>query len=807
MSFSGRLATWPAAVVLLALAYVAGVNAVAFAPQADSVAAWWPAAGLSVGLLVVQPRRRWPLLACAIVVLTALASITGGRDVGITVLFAIGNAAEALVAASVLRRGNDRDGAPRLDSTDVLLRLLVAAVLGGLAVTVVATVSVALTGVADPLSIARTFFTSHTAATLIVVPALLTAPERRRPLERQAELAAQTVALLALTLVVFSPEQDLSATFLPLPVLVWAALRLDLRALTWELVAFSIVVTLLSAKGWGPFGFDYERGAISASVMGALVQGYLLCAMLLTIPLAVAVDQRRRLIRDLARSEKLTNATLDTIPTMILVTDLYGVVVRINGGTTAVTGYVESDLVGRPIWEMPFAGPGSTGYPAGLPDEADSQVSRETNLITNLGQRRRVLWNTGYVRDERDRPTHVVITGTDLTQERRAAGFNRHILEAAITTALIGIDTDGRITVFNSGAVNLLGHDAQDIVGTPFIDLLDREQLAQRTADTPGETAFARLVAGVEAFGETAARDWVWIGADGHRHTVAMTLSAVTDSLTARYGFLCVGRDVTEARAGQEMLIAALEKERLAVQRMREVDAAKNDFVSTVSHELRTPVTSIVGYTEILEDGSLVDPAPEQRPLLASIARNGQRLILLCDDLLTLSGLDSGAVAWERGALDLTSIVVGAEDALRAQLVGRDLELVVTTADPPVPVLGDRGQLERVLTNLLSNAIKFTDDGGRIEVTIDVRDGEAILAVADTGIGIPEDEQSGLFERFFRSSTAQQRAIQGTGLGLSIVAAIVAAHGGRIDVRSAHLEGTTFTVRLPLARVGSGSPR
>lgn len=797
MSFSGRLASWPAAGVLLALAYVAGLNAVAFAPQADSVAAWWPAAGLSVGLLVVQPRTRWPVLAVAIVVVTGLASITAGRDVGVTALFSVGNAAEALVAASILRRGSDR--APVLDSSDVLVRLLIAAVLGGAAVTVVGVLTVALTGTAGPVSTAWTFFTSHTAATLIIVPALISPPLRHRLLVRPTELALQAATLIALTLVVFSPNQDLSASFIPLPVLVWAALRIDLRALTWELVAFSVVVTLLSANGFGPFGFDYERGAISASTLGTLVQGYLLCAMLLTVPLAVAVHQRRRLIRELARSEKLTNATLHTIPTMILVTDLYGEVVRINGGTTAVTGYVESDLVGRPIWEMPFAPPGSTGYPAGLPDEPDGHVSRETDVITNLGRRRRVLWNAGYVRDERDRPTHVVISGTDLTRERRTAGFNRHIFEAAITTALIGIDTDGRITVFNSGAANLLGHDAQDMVGTPFTDLLDPDQLAERTRTGPGEPAFAHLVAGAETSATATPRDWIWVDADGRHHTVSMSLSAVTDSITAHYGFLCVGRDVTEARASQEMLIAALEKERLAVQRMRDLDAAKNDFVSTVSHELRTPVTSIVGYTEMLEDGSLVEPAPAQVPLLESIARNGQRLILLCDDLLTLSGLDSGVTSWERNALDLASVSTGAEDALRAQLVGRDLELVIAASARPVPVLGDHGQLERVLTNLLSNAIKFTDDGGRIEVTIDAHDGEARLAVADTGVGIPAAEQSGMFERFFRSTTAQERAIPGTGLGLSIVAAIVAAHGGRIDVRSAHLEGTTITVRLPLA--------
>jgi signal transduction histidine kinase len=233
---------------------------------------------------------------------------------------------------------------------------------------------------------------------------------------------------------------------------------------------------------------------------------------------------------------------------------------------------------------------------------------------------------------------------------------------------------------------------------------------------------------------------------------------------------------------------------------MRRLDEAKNDFVSTVSHELRTPVTSIVGYTELLEDGDVTTPAPEQLPMLESIARNGQRLIALCDDLLTLSGLDSGALRFERGAIDLGSILPAAEDAVRPLLRKRDLTVTYTTGPEPVLVLGDRGQLERVVTNLVGNAVKFTEDGGRVECKVEVHENEARLLISDTGIGIPVEEQAELFQRFFRSSTAQKRAIQGTGLGLSIVSAIVAAHGGRIDVRSAHLEGTTFTVRLPLAR-------
>ncbi|HEU5038487.1 MAG TPA: ATP-binding protein [Nocardioides sp.] len=905
--------SWPAAGLILLGVLATGVVAVEFAPAGSPAASWWPAAGLAVVLLGLTPRSWWWSLVPGIVVMSVVANVVGDRPPTLSCCYAVANAAEAVVAASVLRHGGRRT-LPELSSVEELVRLLVAAVLGGLTI---ATIAAGAAAALDDGSFGLTWravFASHAASVLVILPLVMT-PVTAGPRRAAWELPLQIGVLVAVTAVVFSPDQTLTLEFIPLPLLIWGALRFDVRLVAWEVFGFAVVVTILSSRGYGTFAFDHERGELSAFGMGAIVQAYVVVAVLMTLPLAIGVEQRRgterlfrrnftesvvgmllmrggrgrpfeitdmndaaaRLLPDdtrgrslgevldtsepldlvaarllagqldgwrsqvgvrgrpctrvevvvsllaseptptyaaqlvdvttesearrrLEAAEKLTSATLDTTAAIILVTDLYGEVVRVNGATTALTGFTEDELVGTEIWDIPFAPPGSEGYPAGLPEEVDAQVSRETDVTTRSGERRRVLWNTSYVRDERDRPTHVVLTGTDLTAERTVAGLNRHLLEAAITTALIGIDPHGRITVFNAGAVNLLGYDAQDTVGTPFVDLLDPAELAQRCGGATAEEAFAALVAGIEEGGETGARDWTWIGADGRRHTVSMTLSVAADRIAARVGYLCVGRDVTEARASQEMLIAALEKERLAVQRMRDVDAAKNEFVSTVSHELRTPVTSIVGYTEILEDGTLVEPAAEQRPLLESIGRNGRRLIMLCDDLLTLGGLDSGATRWERGAVDLTSILPNAEDAVRAQLTRRELTLDVVAPTEPVLVVGDGVQLERALTNLLSNAIKFTESGGRITVTVEARDGEAHLAVSDTGIGIPLEEQERLFQRFFRSSTAQERAIQGTGLGLSIVNAIVSAHGGRIDVRSAHLEGTTFTVRLPLAR-------
>ncbi len=179
------------------------------------------------------------------------------------------------------------------------------------------------------------------------------------------------------------------------------------------------------------------------------------------------------------------------------------------------------------------------------------------------------------------------------------------------------------------------------------------------------------------------------------------------------------------------------------------------------------------------------------RPLLGARCRGPDQL---------LSGLDSETVYWRHDRVDLAATIGPIEEAIRPLLNGRRLTFEVDRPGAAVPVLGDRAQLERVMINLLSNAVKFTEDGGTIGFGVAVTGDHAVITVRDTGIGIPTDEQGDLFQRFFRSSTAQVRQIQGTGLGLSIVAAIVSGHGGTIEVRSGHLQGSTFTVRLPLAK-------
>ncbi|MER7901293.1 ATP-binding protein [Streptomyces sp. NPDC096046] len=240
------------------------------------------------------------------------------------------------------------------------------------------------------------------------------------------------------------------------------------------------------------------------------------------------------------------------------------------------------------------------------------------------------------------------------------------------------------------------------------------------------------------------------------------------------------------------------EKETHLVEELRALDKAKSDFLSTVSHELRTPLTSIVGYIELLKEEETGPLTPPQLRMLGVVDRNVNRLRALIEDLLTLSRIESNAFSSKKEPVDLCHLVASAADAVRPAAAAASVGLETHCPSRPLLLTADGDQLDRVLMNLLSNAVKFTPEGGKITVRAEAREGEAVLSVSDTGIGIPVAEQEKLFQRFFRASNATDAAIPGTGLGLTIVRTIVANHGGEMSVHSEEGRGTTFTARLPV---------
>jgi signal transduction histidine kinase len=228
----------------------------------------------------------------------------------------------------------------------------------------------------------------------------------------------------------------------------------------------------------------------------------------------------------------------------------------------------------------------------------------------------------------------------------------------------------------------------------------------------------------------------------------------------------------------------------------RELDRLRDSFVAAVSHELRTPLTSISGFLEMLrdEEASLGESG---RMYLDVIRRSTDRLQRLVEDLLLVAQIEAHRLELVLVNVGLDDVAAAAVEAAQPSAADREVDLRLELDGGPT-VRADPDRMAQVLDNLISNAVKFTDAGGAVTVSVVKNGAFARIAVTDTGVGIPIDEQGQLFSSFFRASTATRQAIPGTGLGLVIVRAIVEQHGGTVDLESREGKGTTVTVTLPI---------
>ncbi len=397
--------------------------------------------------------------------------------------------------------------------------------------------------------------------------------------------------------------------------------------------------------------------------------------------------------------------------------------------------------------------------------------------------------------------------GQHLAAERQVATERdviRSIVDGAQGVAIIGADEHGLITLFNPGAERLLGYTAEEVQGRPVRDFYPPDAVAAKAADFGLPADFRALAGRLSDPGTGPVRIPVR-RKDGELRLHLMTLSRLQDDRGRVTGFVSTSEDVTELLEAQRRLEDSLRTERDALERLRQVDIVKDSFVSSVSHELRTPITSIVGFLELLQDGSYGQLSAPQDDAVGRIHTNTGRLLALIDDLLTLSRLQEQVAGDEATEFDLRDAVrAGHVVVAPAWAPPRVLDVRLDLPTERLPFSGDQDAIERVVVNLLGNAVKFTPDGGRVWVRLALEDGWlAVLEVSDTGIGIPAEEEHMLFSRFFRSSTATDNAVPGTGLGLSISQTIVEQHDGTISMRARPGGGSTFTVRLP---VGTEQP-
>jgi two-component system phosphate regulon sensor histidine kinase PhoR len=343
-------------------------------------------------------------------------------------------------------------------------------------------------------------------------------------------------------------------------------------------------------------------------------------------------------------------------------------------------------------------------------------------------------------------------------EQIRVADAERGHLEvvgASMTEGILVTDAEGRALLVNPAFRKLFrikgevkGRTAVELIFVPEID-----DIIRATLDT-GQTRALELEL-----------------SQPRRRWVAVTSSLLRDAT----GVVVAARDISD------------------LVHMGEV---RRDLVANVSHELKTPLTAIRGYAETLQDGADADPEVRER-FVGRILQQCARLQALLDDLLTLSRLESSQQESDFEQVDFAGLLQDTVEVLGS--VAREKEVRVGLGVPEgLRIEGDRVALEELCLNLMDNAIKYNRLGGEVKVQVRSEDGFAILEVADTGRGIPQDALPRLFERFYRVDRGRARNEGGTGLGLAIVKHAVKIHHGEIAVTSELGRGSTFTARLPL---------
>lgn len=783
----------PAAAALLVTILGLAVQSIVFAPPGSSVAAWWPAAGVAAGMMLMSAPRQWPWLLLALAVITGVGNLLSGRPPELALVYGPLNAVEAFVFATAI--GARRAG-PRLQSSADLRRLMLAsafaaatiAALGGAAVSLLVTGGRFWPTAADVAA-------SHAAAFLAVVPLFLAGRGTGWPrIGRWG--GAQVAVTFAVTAACFWPSQALPLAFVPVPFIVWSAKILPARVVAVEVVALCGLVTGLTAASGGPFG---AAPGLSASTRGALVQVFVVTLAVVAHALVVAVAQRQLALHEAVQTRDLYRRSVkeSVIGTLLLNNvgdDL--IVLEANAPACDLLGATLEDIVGRP-------------WTAGLTADDRALVHRAERALANgSGESvwERELWlatgRESCVRVALTRLTDtawgdlVSVQMVDLTEVRLAEralraerAFSVALMDAVHSAALVGLDDEGRILSFNRGAEEMLAASSRQVLRSPMKDFEAADN------DEPLE----RLLSDVADGRAPQAVDRRWLSANGTRLIVSVSATRVVLPETGDHGFLLLATDVSDSRRTQEALAQALEHERAAVDKLHELDRAKTDLVSSVSHELRTPMTSVMGYLQILLKEDVAGPLTDmQRDLLDRVGRGGRRLLSLIENLLTLSRLESVSESLVHQRVTIADILEGPLEDARA--MGDMLGVRVRLVDevPETWLEGDREQLERALINILSNAVKFSTRRGEVDVRCYVGErGFLCIEVADRGIGIPEDELHRIGEPFFRSSTASSRAVPGTGLGLAIVRTIVHAHGGHVYVTPRGGGGTIVTLVVP----------
>ena len=372
----------------------------------------------------------------------------------------------------------------------------------------------------------------------------------------------------------------------------------------------------------------------------------------------------------------------------------------------------------------------------------------------------------------------------------------------AVPDAILEVDQDGRITILNEAAERMFGYTRAEFLGLNVESLVPA---AMRSGHAKHRSSYAAhpntrpMGTGLELQGQRK---------DGSLFPVEISLSP--NWIEGSLHVIASVRDITKRKAIEDRLRSlreqytaelTLKNEQLEA-RNREVERAnrlKTEFLASMSHELRTPLHTIIGFSELLAEqleGVLND---KQQRFVGHILQDARHLLELINEVLDISKIESGRLELKRESFDFNACVEEVMAGIRHQAATKNIQLENQNAFHD-SLYADRVRMKEILYNLLNNAVKFTPEGGHVWIEA-ARQGEALhISVCDTGIGIPENEQPSIFEKFYQVGDTTGGVREGTGLGLPITKHLIELHGGAVSVASQPGKGSSFRLVLPLVQ-------
>lgn len=509
--------------------------------------------------------------------------------------------------------------------------------------------------------------------------------------------------------------------------------------------------------------------------------------------------QRRKVEQALMESEAFYQSLVETLPLAMLRKDLSGRFTFVNRllcdafrqPAEAIIGQSDYDFFPRELAEKYRADDRSV-----LEHRCNFETTEEFQTPTGELRYTHVVKSPVY--DTAGNLVGIQGIFSDVTEKERAEreliqtkSRLQAVLDAATQVAIISMDVNGCINLFNSGAETMLGYTMSEMLGkTPEMLHLPTEILA-RSAEL--SRRFRRPIRGFDVFieyarkGDHEEREWTYVRKDGSQIRVALSVTSKRDHEGKINGYLSIATDITARHLAEEQLLKAKEAAEAA-------NRAKSDFLANMSHEIRTPLNAVIGMTELVRDTPL---NATQREYLGMVQESGEALLSIINDILDFSKIEAGKLSLERIGFNLRELLGDTMKslALRAHRKGLELACHVATT-VPVAVEGDPHRLRQVVVNLVGNAIKFTERG-EVVLHVDLEkatDQEITLhcKVTDTGIGISADQLHTIFEAFEQADTSTTRRYGGTGLGLAISSRLVELMGGCIWVESQLEVGSTF---------------